>query len=183
MPTISVGQPLVPGRASWPEGSDFNLYDAGLELRLFFTSPSRAEVRGVKTGTCEFALYHHEPAAGGPVFLLWHFAGIPWSDSPFTVFLVPENRRVMPSAADTGETRGVLQVILTGADDGIVRAIRAVSWSPEFTRAMLGAIRAQASTPWPGPAEYDRLLAGAYRQYPTTEAMLGAATCRTRGGV
>jgi hypothetical protein len=179
MIAVTVGNPLVPGRTSWPEQSDFNLYDNGLELRLFFARPSAREVEDVRAGPCEFALR----ALGDVVFLLYRFgASVAWSDSPFSWWLVPEARRALPSAVDTGETRAVLQVILADAASGIVRALRAVSLSPEFTRALLGAVRVQASTPWCGREDYDRQLAEAYRRYPTSDALLAAATARTAGG-
>jgi hypothetical protein len=178
---IEVGKLYAPGVTSWPERGEFLLYDAGLELRLFFGSPTPREVNAVRKGPCRFAL----KVEGDVLFLLYQFGTedeVPWSDVPFTWHLVPEDRRTLPSAQDTGETRAVLQTVLIDASTGIVRAIRAVSLSPDFTRALLGAIRVQASTPWPGRADYERQLADVYRRYPTTEALLASATHQTQGG-
>src|SRR5262249_51021220 len=116
MHAIQVGQPLVVGRMHWPEVGEFNLNDNGLELLLFFRQPSYAEVRGVKQGECQFALVVY----GDVLFFLYHFAGVPWSDAPNSWHLVPPDRRVLPAMHDTGATRGLLQVILTDAETGIV---------------------------------------------------------------
>ena len=178
MHRIHVGQPLVEGQTRWPEAGEFNLYDNGLELRLFFRRLSKAEVRGVEQGECRFALV----AEGDVLFFLYRFADLPWSDAPYSWHMVPPDRRVLPAMQDTGETRGLLHIILTDAETGIVQVLRTVTLSVDFTRALLGAIRVQASTPWCDQAAYDRQLAAAYERFPTTEAMLAAATVETSGG-
>ena len=183
-PTIlQVGKPLVPGRTAWPEKADFNYYDAGAELRLFFPTPPPAEVAAVRAGPCDFAL----AVAGDVLFLLYRFgragAGVPWSDAPFSWHLVPEGRRQMPPTPWElrPDTRALLQVILTDAATGLVRVLRAVSLAPDFTRALFAAVAVQAATLWCGPAAYDRQVAAAYRRWPSSEALL-AAVARCAGG-
>jgi hypothetical protein len=163
MHAIQVRKPLVPGRTRWPEVGELNLYDNGLELHLFFRNPTKAEIRGVKQGNCACALV----VLGDVLFFLYRFAGVPWSDAPYSWHRVPADRRVLPALQDTGQMRGLLQIILTDADTGIVQAQRAVSLSVDFTRALLSAIRMQASTPWCGQAEYDRQLAAVYERFPS----------------
>lgn len=178
MHEIRVGSLLVPGRTAWPELGEYNHYDGGHELRLFFARPTDREVKAVRDCTCEFALL----PAGDVVFLLYRFgSAVPWSDAPFSWHLVPRGRRTVP-ASTTGQTRTVLQVYLVDAATGIVRVIRAVSLSPEFTARLHAAIAAQASVPWIGREAYDAQLAEHYRRWPTTEAMLADAVCRTTGG-
>src|SRR5262249_3425169 len=127
---IQVGKPLVAGRTHWLEAGEFNVYNNGLELRLFFPHPTEAEIRGVKQAACQFALF----VAGDVLFFLYRFAGLPWSDAPYSWHLVPSDRRVLPAMQDTGGTRGLLQIILTDAETGIVQVLRAVTLSLEFTR-------------------------------------------------
>jgi hypothetical protein len=182
--TLAVGKPLVPGRTAWPERADFNYYDAGAELRLFFPTPSPAEVAAVRAGPCDFALV----PSGDVLFFLYRFgvvgAGAPWSDAPYSWHLVPEELRPLPPApGELGpEVRALLQVILTDAATGLVRVLRAVSLAPDFTRALFAAVAVQAAAPWCGPAAYGRQLADAYRCWPTSAAMLAAAVARCAGG-
>jgi hypothetical protein len=132
----------------------------------------------VTAGECSFSLV----ISGEVLFFLYRFAGIPWSDALYSWHLVPEERRVLPSAQDTDQARGLMQIILTDADTGIVQALRAVTLGVDFTRLLLGAIRVQAATPWCGRAEYDRQLAAVYRRYPTTDKLLVAAAVQSNGG-
>jgi hypothetical protein len=178
MHKVEVGELLVPGVTSWPEGGQFNWDAGGADLVLRLARPTRAEVEGVRAGPCGFAL----KVEGDVLFFLYTFRGLPWSDAPYTWHLLPEGLRGIPPAQDTGETRLPLHVTLVNAATGVVGALRVVTLSPGFTRALLGAVRVQASTPWCGREEYDRQLGAAYRKYPTTAALLAAASCRTAGG-
>jgi hypothetical protein len=72
-------------------------------------------------------------------------------------------------------------IVLVDCHTGIVRAVRATSWSRQFAAAVRRAIRAQttnASTEAQGAAEVERW----YARYPTTEALVRAADLTTRGG-
>lgn len=173
-----VGALYLPGRTSWPEGTDYSYRSGGHELRLFWRSPSASEVRNVKSGPASFALSIHGPV----IFLLYRFGGMPWSDQPFTIHLVPEDQRAVPPPTGISEGRALLTTILVDASTGIVRVLRALSWSPAFTAAMHLAIREQDAAGWPGQAAYDRALADTYRHYPTADALLATARSRTEGG-
>lgn len=158
------------------EIGEYNYFDAGHELRLFFRSPRRAEIEAVKRERAEFALL----VEGSVIFFLYRFGfsdGVPWSDAPYTLHLVPEERRQVP----TGSGRALLTVVLADAQSGVVRAIRAVTLSEEFTATLHETIRDQAASRW-SQAEYDHDLAVAYAEYPDTESMLEKAIARTRGG-
>lgn len=162
-----------------PEIGEYNHFDSGHELRLFFGSPSRDEVEAVKRGRAAFALAVVE----GVIFFFYRFApGIPWSDATFQIHLVPEERRQIPTAAGDNE-RALITCVLADAETGITRAIRAVTLSPGFTAALHGAIREQETQPWRGRAEHDAAIRRAYERYSDTESMLEAEEiARTRGG-
>jgi hypothetical protein len=61
---------------------------------------------------------------------------------------VPEPERTLPEATQ-GDDRAVLQVVLVDAEKGIVRGVRSLTLSPEFTRALQGAIRPRRRQPGP----------------------------------
>lgn len=67
------------------------------------------------------------------------------------------------------DLRDPLTVVLVDADTGIVRVVRDLWLSVEFTREIRQAIAAQAGRRWPGDEAYDRQLQGRYRCYPNPE--------------
>ena len=174
-----VGQPYIPGRTSYPEAIQYN-YRGGHELLAWLQSPTAREVRDWRQGVAQFALYVEQPV----IVLLHRFGDQPWSDSPFAWHRVPEDERHLPPTGqemEMREPRALLQVTLVDADTGIVRVLRAVSWSPAFTAAVHLAIHDQAAAPWDSDA-YDAALAAIYARYPATTDLLAAATSRTEGG-
>jgi hypothetical protein len=184
----AVGQFYDPLRRQWPEGAQYNYRSGGHELLLFFRSPSSREVRAVEFGPCEFGL-----VAEGPLIdLLYQFQviaypgarpapAIPWSEALFTIHRVPLDERVLPELPDDPEQRAVLMIILVDADTGIIRAMRAVTFSPAFTSQLEEAIREQARLPYDS-ASYEQLQADLERRYPTREALLAIARVRCEGG-
>jgi hypothetical protein len=173
-----VGRPYIPGRAGFPEGVEYNFRAGEHELLFFFYSPSRAEVKALRTGECEFAL-----AVEGPViFLLYRFGtAINWSDAPYSWHLIPPDQCTLPEAQGP-DTRALLQIIVVDAVSGLLLALRVVTFSPTFTGALYAAIRAQAENSWVGQAAYDAALADLYRRYPTSADLLKRAVGRTQGG-
>ena len=176
MYAYQVGQPYNPRVRQWPEGANYNFRGGQHELLLLFPHPSAAEIRGAKTGQCEFAMLK---SADSLLFFLYRFAGVPWSDAPYSWWRVPVDQRIIPVATESPELRALLQIILIDAETGIIRAIRGVTLSPDFTLALHDAIRVQASTP---AGDYDQQIAAAYRRWPDTEAMLREAVSQTKGG-
>src|SRR5262249_29778903 len=72
-----------------------------------------------------------------------------------------------------------VSIILVDALTGLVRALRAVSYSPEFTRALHRAIAEQAAAPFDADA-YERWVRGLMRL--GTAQLWGRTTVRCRGG-
>jgi len=177
--SYEVGKPYIPGRTRWQEAGEYNYRGGAHELRLFFGRLGDREIRDVRQREAEFALFVEQPV----ILFLYRFgASIPWSDAPYSWWLVSPEQRTLPEpVGQAEETRDLLTTILIDADSGIIRAIRVVSLSPAFTTALHLAIREQASRPW-DPTEYDARLAALYRRYPTSRALLKAATSRTLGG-
>jgi hypothetical protein len=179
MTTLSVGSQYIRGRRGWPQCAQYNCRAGGHEIVLFLDSPSRPEVDAARSGEWEFALL-----VAPPVLVLCYRAGggIPWSDAPYSIHLVPEAEREPPHTDGlSAESRALLRIILVDAKSGLVQAIRAVSLSPEFTRALHEAITTQLRAPWDERA-YDAALARLYEAHPSSEAMVASAQVRTVGG-
>lgn len=177
---LRVGAPYVAGRRSWPDGTSlFNVSHGGYQLVCFLAHPSAREIRQYRSPTpCRFGLAGHGPV----LFLLYQFGELPWSDSPYTVHLLPPDQRQVPDTAGLVEPHALLTVTLVDAATGLVRVLRAVTFTPSFTAALHLAIREQAAQLWPGPAAYDAALAEVYRRYPTSADLLATAIARSEGG-
>lgn len=178
--TYEVGRPFIPGQTSWPDGTAAYNYQAGQHaLTLFLGSPSHAEVADARIGKAEFGLVVEPPV----LFLLYRFGrAIPWSDAPYTWHMASPERRTIPDTTGLVEPRALLSVVLVDAHTGIIRALRAVSFSPALTAALHLAIREQAEAPWVGQVAYDAALAELYRRYPSSRDLLKLARARTPGG-
>jgi hypothetical protein len=178
MYAFEVGKPYLPCRGSIQPFARYNFLGEQHGLLLCLSQLNNSDVDAVREGEAEFALV----VSRGVIFFLYHFgAAIPWSDAPYSWHLVPEAQRELPEMPATAETRALLSVVLVDADLNIVRALRTVTLSPEFTRMLHAVIRAQAARPWSAPA-YDNALSAAYTRWKTSEAMLAAAIARTKGG-
>ncbi len=188
-PVYAVGQPYNQLRRRWPEGARYTYRGSQHELILFFRQPSAREVRAVGQGRAEFAL-----VAEGPLLvLLYQFRPppehlgappsvvIPWSEAPYTWHRVPLDERTLPEPATDPEQRALLTLLLVDADTGIIRALRALTFSPAFSAELEEAIREQAQLPYDA-ATYERLQAGLEARYPSTEALLAVARARCVGG-
>lgn len=171
-----VGNLYSPNRTNWPEGVEYNWRSNTHELKLFYARPAVPEIVDVKRGPAEFAL----TVVGDILFLVFRFGPQPWSDAPYSWWMVPADQRTPPPAL-AGEERALLNILLIDAGTGIIRAVRVVSLAPAFSQALHTAIQAQAAAGAFDQAAYDRQLAAAYRRYRSSAALLAAATVRTRG--
>ena len=173
---LEVGKPY-PGLEFPLEGRIVYQYDVeGHTLLLMLRNVQLPEVVMVQR-RCEFGLLVHADV----IFLLYRFGLVPWGDAPYAWHLVAKERQALPEPG-TENTRALLQVVLADANTGIVKALRAVTFSPKFTQALHQAIRDQAAGVSLDRAVYDQQIRDAYRVYGGSEAMASAAPVRCRGG-
>ena len=178
MRVIAVDQLYQPGVTHYGDTPEYNFIGGLHSLIIPIRHPRSAEIKGVKSGTAEFAF-----TVMGPVLaFLYRFGdgktGLPWGDAFYTWHKVPAAEQV-PAAVLTGEQRVILQVVLIAAHTGIVKVARAVTLSPEFSQLLHEAIQAQAAAPY--PPDYDdqaRALLGRYN----THQLLYQARARCIGG-
>jgi hypothetical protein len=92
----------------------------------------------------------------------------------------PAERVPPPPHEETSPaSRAFVTIILVDAATGILRALRAIAYSPEFTRAIHEAIAGQAAAPFDAAA-HARWAAAALRF--TTDQLWDKTTVRCRGG-
>jgi hypothetical protein len=181
---LRVGSLYHPGRRWWPQGADYNYRAGGHELRLFLPSASKDEVLSVREGRVEFGLVIDHPE----LYVISRFwrpdgAKIQMSfDCSYTIHRVNPAERTAPPAWEevSPAARSLVTVILVEASTGIILALRAMSYSPEFTRTINHAIADQASLPY-DPGEHDRCVAAKVRQYDTA-ALWELCGVRCTGG-
>lgn len=173
----TVGQPYIPGRRNWKEWTEYN-YRQGHELRLWLRDPSPVEVAAVQSGTAHFAIYPLHDL----IFFCFRFQPMPWSDSGFTIHLVPETDRGMPDDFQTPEERQLLNTILVDATTGLIRAIRVCTFSPGFTRALHAAIWAQMERQPINAEEAERQGRRIYDRYSSADIATKLAIAKCKGG-
>jgi hypothetical protein len=176
MHRLEVGQPYP---VHLPESVQYNYRGGQHELLMVMGRLTEEEVAAVRSGPCDFGLL----VSGPVIFFLYRFGDeIPWSDAPYSLWLVPASERVEPPTEWRPDTRALLTVILVEQESAIVRVLRAVTFSPEFTMAIHGQIWAQATMRWRGRERYDRTISEAYGKWPHTSDMIRDAQAITKGG-
>ena len=166
------------GKTRWDEHVEYNFLAKAHELRLFYKSPSEKEIENVRTGVAQFALYPYLDV----IFFCFKFGDDPWSDSVSSIHLIPEDERMLPDDVDNAQERGLLHTFLVDADTGILKAMRVVSFSAQFSRAMNAAIWQQHERPFPSDTEYNAQAQRIYNQYSSSQIANKLAIIRCKGG-
>ena len=148
-------------------------------------NPTPQEVRGARTGRIRLALVE---AGKHTMFVLICQKDMTkgWADMPFSWNLLQPGKHPLAYKQQEGHarlSRYLFKLVLCD-QHAIVRAMRAVTVSPQFTQILDAALlRQQANLGEFSPAAHDAELAAAYRRWPTSEAMLSAAAIVETAGV
>jgi hypothetical protein len=136
---IAVGGPYGGSHRAWTPGPRLTLEPGRIGLTLFYPRPSPAEVASVQVGLTAFA-WVPAPHAG---LLCFRLGALPWSDAPY------EAHKSGPGWAESVRPglHHVAVITLVDADQGTVRALRPLTWPPQFTAAIRDSAKAQLATP------------------------------------
>jgi hypothetical protein len=175
---LMVGKLYHPARHSWPEGADYNFRLGSHELRMFVPRATPKEVAAVDSGPVEFGSMV-EPAG---LFLIVRFDDGLTFDCSYNWHMVnPADRTPAPPFEETSPAlRALITLIFIEATTGVVLALRAVTWSPEFTRAIHKAIADQTTAPF-DRAEHQRWADSMTAGF-TTDQLWDRTTIRCHGG-
>jgi hypothetical protein len=178
MQIVAIGKPLFEGRNELPEAIEYNYQSGDHTLLLSMKNLHPKEIEAVREAEAEFGLY----CENSIIFLLYRFGEtLPWSDSAFSWWNVAEEDRQIPARQANPAERILLKIILVEAANGIVKAIRVTTFSPEFTEKLHDAIRRQATGEEFSRAEFvARSLAIYGKQTPADLA--ARAIVKTKGG-
>lgn len=172
---IEVGKPYSAIRSSWAEGVEYNFTKEGHQLRIFMNFNSKG-IKVVKEGGIKFAL-----AVEGDILLfMFEIGGLfDWSDCPYSIQMVKEELRL--EAPELGENeRAILQIVLVEAKSGILKAIREVTFSHDFSVKLHEAINKQIGKPITR-ASYNEQVKRIQTQIPI-EILLSRTIARCKGG-
>jgi hypothetical protein len=173
---LVVGEPYDPDIPRWPDSSfSWTLTPSssvGAELLISYDRPTLKEVDAVKTEAAQFGLL-----AGDHALVLTHrFGDQPWSDVPWLAAHQTHRPPGLPELPP-GEDLVVLAVLID-AGTGLVEALRATSWEPEFAAAVGMAVERQltnGANEQLGHAEID----GWYARFPRPEDLVVATEVRS----
>ena len=174
MDTIAIGQPYDASITSWSEGCHYNYDTSGHWLHYLYSKPSKIEIDSIQTGEAQFALYVREPV----LFLLHQFGDMAWNDASYNWWLVSEEFRKVPE--QTEGLHALLKVVMVDTDTGVVVALRALTFSAEFTKRLEEVIRGQSEQPW-SKAHHEEAVRYVYGRYSTMD-LVERAEIFCRGG-
>lgn len=155
---LAVGEPFKYDGEILPEGTHYNYDASGHWLHYLYNNPTKTEIQSLQSGEAEFGLFVREPV----VFLLHKFGDMLWNDSSYNWWLVSENARQIPTVGDG--LHALLKVVMVNTTNGIVVALRALTFSPDFTERLHQAILKQIERPWT-KQEHEGVVGHVYSRY------------------
>lgn len=181
MYVLQVGQPINPNKRWHRPIYQFQYDQAGYELTMILPDLKPVEVEAVRSGRTRFALSVWGKSS--PI-IFFHFRFDPafgWSDCPFTWHMTNPAYRRLPSL-DLAPTDGnALKIILAEGPEGIVKVLRLLALSHNFSMKLNQAIIDQAAAPF-DQAEYDTELARIYANY-TSADLIKSSIAKCEAGV
>jgi len=144
---FEVGKQFWPGQEVWPENcAQYVLRDARHFLTLCVKHPTAEEIESVNTGEAQFAFGVEK----GIIFFYSTFApAVAWSDASYSIHLIePPEGRTLPYPNIPAGQGALLTVFLVDTSNGILKVIRQVAMTNDFTRKLHMAILKQAKEPF-----------------------------------
>lgn len=158
----TVGELYVPDRTQWEERDEYNYWNGYHILRIFWVGLKAEVITLMLKGDLQFSMTTHEDL----LFLNYRAGGMEWSNIPYTVHLTPPEALMLPDLAEWEGKHAILSVFLVEATTGILKGLRTLTWSAEFTKAIHKAILAQADMPFDDTA-YTAKIDTIYASYPS----------------
>lgn len=149
----------------------FDITDGGGILYVLFSSPTENEIRQFKED-----IEVRYVKVGSVFMMLFKFGSLNWADAPYSPHLSK-----MSGIAEPADGEGIsLQIIFADADTGMVRGLRLIGLSTEFSRKLAADISADLGRPF-DKKMYSLDLATVFNTYPTSKLVSMAETsCRIR---
>ena len=162
MQILAGGQQYCPETGPWPEGCHYNYDSSGHWLHYLYNNPSQIEVDSIQSGPAQFGLYIQDPV----IFLLHQFGAMPWNDAPYSWWMVSSEHRRLPEITE-GE-HAFLRIALIDTATRLVAALRALTFSTEFTKRLHLEILRQSQSPW-NLSKHDQVIKSIYSNFSTND--------------
>ena len=175
---LALGQPYMPG-VTYGDTERFEYhYDSGTHLlQCILPRISEREVKAFQSGPVHVGLYDYN----GSIFFLYKIEGIyDWSDQSFALAMLPPERRIIPPCGP-GEHL-LLTMALVESTTGIVKGIRAVTYSAHMSAVFTQLLKAQIDRNLT-VEEHQQNVSTVYRAYPHSTALVAAAQITERAGL
>lgn len=165
MKALIVGEPLEENKRKYAEGLIFDTGKSGAKLLIFFNSPTSKEIDSVKNADIELRLC----VLNDIIFILSKVGTNPWMDSPYSVHLAKYKLEDLPETEQLNSGYG-LPIILIDANTGIVKVIRYIGLSTEFSQKLNQEINKQYSLPF-SEGKYHMSLNRIFNNYNTKDLL------------
>jgi hypothetical protein len=176
-PVYRVGELFHRGRRSWPEGTQLSHGPSGYELTLVRSNIDSWLEDDVRRAQAEFALIVELPV----IVLAYRFGESSCrGDVPYSWHLQPPRGRAVPSLEGSSQARAFLWITLVSTSDGVIKAQRGLTLSPDFTRILNAAVRAQAMMPF-NSEECTSAISKVYLTHSSPISRWSSAIARTMG--
>lgn len=157
------------------DGSFFNLGPTSVDLVITLSQPTEREIANTRTGIARFGIYLHGPV----LFFMHRFGDEPWSDSPFSIQMLPPERRHLPVLSDGQHL--VMHVTLVESTTNIIRALRLITIPPQMAKTLLRLAAQQLESPL-SRERYNEVIDKAYKRHTDTMSMVRHAVLTMKGG-
>jgi len=131
------------GAQSKSEGCYFDITDSGAIMILNFCDPTQKEIDAVgKPGALEVRFTRIDDI----LFLVWKFADIPWVETPYNI----QYSRLLTKLDVPKEDEGLsILIMLTDKSTGIIKSLRLIGLSTDFTKLLYAEILQDYKNPSP----------------------------------
>jgi len=151
---LEVGKLFKEGKTKYPEGIRFDINDGGMDLIIYYRSPTSKEKEAIKKGSFKHGYMVHDNV----ILMFFKFGQQAWMDSPFSIHNAI-NLTELPEVGD-GDGYGLL-IYLVDANTGILKAMRMIGLDTTFSRALRSDVLKQRDMPYDG---FDQNLGRLYQK-------------------
>lgn len=176
---LEVGKPYLESRSSYPEGVEVSWFrrDADAELRFFWSGVTEQDIQAFSEGEVELGLFFQSPI----LLIVFKIDGATeWSDVAYTPHALAKEQLALPKHIEP-EEQFSLALVLTDAEDGVVKALRHLTLSTEFFRTLLDCVQMQVKSPY-SPAQFNQALDELYGAYPDAAELVAGTLIVEKAG-
>lgn len=160
MEKLEIGKLYIQDRTYYKEETRFDYTQAGAKLEIFFNRPTIQEIRDITKGELRIGFAEVQDI----IFMLFRFGKGEFMDAPYTVHLsVPFEFEELVENSGYG-----LLITLVDASNGILKGMRLVGFSNEFSKAFRQVVERQKACKF-NTRNYDATLNMIFDQYSTAD--------------